>query len=107
MERQRMARKPLESSGDGGGGNAKRKEAFAIFAPTAEQVRLVGDFTSWEENPIPLKRLKDGTWKGTVTLEPGVHEYRFLVDGEWKSDPECNETRPNPFGAENSVRQVK
>ena len=29
MERQRMARRPLESSGDGGGGNAKRKEAFA------------------------------------------------------------------------------
>ena len=30
-----------------------------------------------------------------------------MVEGEWVNDPECAEMRPNPFGGENSVRQVK
>jgi 1,4-alpha-glucan branching enzyme len=102
-----MARKATGDSDGNGSGNGKRKEAFTLFAPSAGDVQLVGDFTSWQEKPIRLKKARDGTWKATVTLEPGVHEYRFLVDGEWKSDPECTESRPNPFGAENSVREVR
>ena len=90
-----------------GNGNGKRKEAFAIFAPSAEDVQLVGDFTAWQEKPIKLKRSKDGTWKATVPLDPGVHEYRYLVDGKWQNDPDCTETRKNAYGAENCVREVK
>src|SRR5688572_1312198 len=101
-----MARKPLDSDGSGNG-NSKRKESFAIFAPSADDVQLVGDFTRWEQEPIRLKKSKDGTWKATVPLDPGVHEYRFLVDGEWRNDPDCSSTRVNPFGAENCVREVK
>ena len=98
-----MARKMADAAD----GNGKRKEAFTIFAPSAEDVQLVGDFTQWEEKPIRLKKSRDGTWKATVPLEPGVHEYRFLVDGQWKNDPECPKTRPNPFGAVNCIREVK
>src|SRR6185436_4502388 len=101
-----MARKASGSSDGNGNGNDKTKEAFVIFAPSAEEVQLVGDFTSWEENPIRLKRSKDGNWKATVPLDPGVHEYRFLVDGKWVNDPDCVDTRPNDFGAENCIRKV-
>jgi 1,4-alpha-glucan branching enzyme len=104
-----MAKKTTDSSnGNGNGsGNGKRKEAFTIFAPSAGEVQLVGDFTKWEETPIKLKRSKDGTWKATVPLDPGVHEYRFLVDGKWINDPECPNTRPNAFGEQNCLREVK
>jgi 1,4-alpha-glucan branching enzyme len=86
--------------------NAKKKENFTFFAPTAENVELVGDFTGWEDNPITLKRSKDGTWKATVPLEPGTHEYRFKVDGQWKDDETCMIRRPNAFGEQNCVREV-
>jgi 1,4-alpha-glucan branching enzyme len=85
----------------------KKKESFTYFAPTAENVWLVGDFTDWERNPITLKKQRDGTWKATVPLDPGTHEYRYLVDGQWQDDPQCRMHRPNPFGADNCVREVR
>jgi hypothetical protein len=39
-------------------------------------------------------------------LEPGTHHYRFLVDGEWRDDPECALRTQNPYGGENMTRQV-
>lgn len=83
-----------------------KKETFQIVEPGATNVLLVGDFTDWDNNPIPLKRQKDGVWKATVPLQPGPHEYRFLVDGQWRDDGDCNSRRPNPFGGENCVRDV-
>ena len=86
---------------------AKKKESFTYFAPTAENVMLVGDFTEWQQHPIILKKSKDGTWTTTVPLEPGAHEYRFLVDGQWRDDSQCTMRRPNAFGEQNCVREVK
>ena len=85
----------------------KKKESFTYFAPSAENVILVGDFTAWEQNPVSLKKQKDGTWKTSVSLGPGDHEYRFVVDGQWQDDTQCNERKPNGFGQQNCVRQVK
>jgi 1,4-alpha-glucan branching enzyme len=83
-----------------------KNETFQLVEPNAETVLLVGDFTEWVANPIPLTRQKNGIWKATVPLQPGEHEYRFVVDGEWRNDARSPATKPNPFGGENSVRQV-
>ena len=83
-----------------------KKETFQLVEPNAEEVLLVGDFTDWEENPILLKRERDGVWKATVPLQPGEHEYRFRVDGEWRNDVKCAGRKPNPYGGENCVRKV-
>jgi 1,4-alpha-glucan branching enzyme len=90
-----------------GSSDSKKKESFTYFAPTAENVLLVGDFTRWEEKPIALKKTNGGKWTATVPLEPGVHEYRFKVDGEWRNDETCSWRKPNAFGQENCVREVK
>jgi 1,4-alpha-glucan branching enzyme len=84
----------------------KRKESFEIVEPNADAVLLVGDFTEWEHHPIALKRQKDGCWKATVPLDPGPHQYRFLVDGQWRDDATCGQRATNPFGSQNCVRQV-
>jgi 1,4-alpha-glucan branching enzyme len=84
----------------------KKKESFEIAEPNASTVLLVGDFTDWEQNPIPLKRGKDGIWKASVPLEPGQHQYRFLVDGKWRDDAQCTWHAANTFGSENCVREV-
>jgi 1,4-alpha-glucan branching enzyme len=84
-----------------------KRQTFAFTAPTAISVQLVGDFTHWQERPINLRRGVDGVWRTTVELEPGSHRYRFLVDGQWRDDAECAVRVPNPFGSEDSVRQVE
>jgi len=86
--------------------SAKSKQVFSYRAPTALSVLLAGDFTHWQSEAIPMKRQKDGIWKVTVPLEPGVHHYRFIVDGQWRDDPECELRVPNPYGETNSVRKV-
>lgn len=83
-----------------------RKETFQIVEPDAQEVVLVGDFTDWQENPVLLKRQKDGIWKISIELEPGEHEYRFVVDGEWRNDLKCTHRKSNPFGGENCIRTV-
>jgi len=85
----------------------KKKESFTYFAPAAANVLLAGDFTDWEKNPVTLKKQKDGSWKATIPLDPGVHEYRFLVDGQWRDDEACPARKPNAFGAVNCVREVR
>ena len=91
------------------GSKAKResKETFSFNDPNAQDVLLAGDFTDWEGNAIPMKKQKNGTWKATVSLETGTYEYRFLVDGAWQDDGECPDRRPNGFGAENCIREVR
>lgn len=94
-----MAKKTKTKSG----GSA---QVFSFSAPDALAVQLVGDFTQWQERPVSLRKDADGVWRTTVNLPPGGHHYRFLVDGEWRDDPDCALRTPNPFGGENMTRQV-
>jgi 1,4-alpha-glucan branching enzyme len=84
----------------------KKKETFEVNEPNATTVELLGDFTDWESNPISLKRQKGGVWRAAVPLDPGPHQYRLRVDGEWRDDAGCSARCPNPFGGENCVRDV-
>lgn len=84
-----------------------KPQTFSITAPDAVSVTLVGSFTHWEERPIPLKQQQPGgVWQAAVQLPPGTYHYRFIVDGEWCDDPACTVRVPNPYGTQDSVRQV-
>jgi 1,4-alpha-glucan branching enzyme len=96
-----MAKKTKTKSGANG-----LAQIFSFRAPDASSVQLVGDFTQWQERPISLQKGADGVWRTTVQLPPGMHHYRFLVDGEWRDDPECTLRTPNPFGSEDMTRLV-
>jgi 1,4-alpha-glucan branching enzyme len=100
MAKMSNARNAKSEKGNG------RTQAFSFTAPTATSVQLVGDFTHWQQKPINLQKRADGIWHVAVELEPGPHHYRFLVDGQWRDDPECTVQVPNPFGDRDSVRQV-
>ena len=67
---------------------------------------LAGDFNCWDAYSHSLKKDSKGTWKISVDLMPGIYEYRFLVDGVWRNDPNCTTSAPNPFGDENCVIRV-
>ncbi len=81
----------------------KQKVTFSFNAPAAQSVLLAGDFTGWQEAPLALKKQKGGIWKKTIVLPPGRYEYRLLVDGEWRDDPQCPTRQPNQFGGQNCV----
>jgi 1,4-alpha-glucan branching enzyme len=82
------------------------KVALELVEPAAKQVFVAGSFNDWKPETTPLVRLGDGRWKGDLRLGPGRHEYLFVVDGQWRPDPNARETVQNPFGGQNSVIQV-
>ena len=88
------------------GADSPSKQTFRFTSSRATTVLLAGDFTQWQAHPIAMKKGKDGVWIATVELQPGKHNYRFIVDGEWADDPDCTVRVPNPYGSENMVRQV-
>ena len=81
----------------------KQKVTFTFKAPQAQAVQLAGDFTGWQQAPLPMKKDKSGTWKKVISLPEGRYEYRMLVDGQWQDDPSCPVRQPNQFGGENCV----
>jgi 1,4-alpha-glucan branching enzyme len=85
---------------------SKLEQTFSFNAPAAMSVLLVGDFTHWQKKPVSLKKDSHGVWRAVVPLPPGTYHYRFLVDGEWRDDPECTLRVENAFGSKNAVRQV-
>ncbi len=83
-----------------------RLQTFSITAPGASSVMLAGDFTQWQDKPISMVKRPGGLWTASVNLPPGTHHYRFLVDGQWRDDPENTLRAANPYGGENSIRAV-
>jgi 1,4-alpha-glucan branching enzyme len=83
-----------------------KPQTFSIKSPSAKTVVLVGDFTNWQESPIQMTKTDGGVWSASVELTSGTHYYRFIVDGQWCEDPACALHAPNPYGTQNSVRQV-
>lgn len=77
---------------------------FVLDAPTGWDVALAGSFNNWE--PRAMVKEQDGLWRITVHLAPGVYQYRFLVDTEWREDPVNERRTVNEYGSHNSVIEV-
>jgi len=54
---------------------------FAVWAPNAARVGVMGDFSGWRERPLPLApRGASGIWEGFVPgLEPGAR-YKYAIE---------------------------
>jgi 1,4-alpha-glucan branching enzyme len=74
-------------------------QTFTFVAPAARDVRLAGDFSRWERDAIPMWKEATGVWRIVIGLSPGAHEYRFLVDGEWRDDPMGPVSTPGAAGS--------
>jgi 1,4-alpha-glucan branching enzyme len=85
----------------------KKRITFTFEAPEARRVHIAGSFNDWNIHSDPLSQSKagrlKGTWKRFFYLEPGVYEYRFIVDGVWSDDPDTAELWTNEFGSFNCV----
>ncbi len=87
---------------------AKNNEVTFAFTekPNARKVYIAGDFNDWDDSKRRMVKVKDGSFRARMKLEPGEYEYKYIVDGEWCADPDAPTQRSNPFGTVNSVVQV-
>jgi len=79
---------------------------FALNAPDATRVSIVGSFNNWDAEARPLRCDKKGTWRTWMNLPPGDYEYLFVVDDVWCEDPGCAARVPNPYGSHNSAFSI-
>jgi hypothetical protein len=75
---------------------------FRLESGDARQVSLAGTFTGWQPT-LELNETEPGVWTALVPLEPGVHDYVFVVDGtRWMPDPNAPQQVDDSFGGTNS-----
>jgi hypothetical protein len=78
---------------------------FTVKVPKARTVAVSGTFSDWR--PVALKRNGD-VWTGSLTVEPGTHQYGFLVDGtDWYVPPEATDVIDDGFGRKNVTLVVR
>jgi hypothetical protein len=90
---------------------AAREVVVRFRDPMANDVRIAGDFNGW----VPDKGVRsliesDGpvrVWTKILKLAPGTYRYRYVVDGEWREDPNGPETTPGASGNRESVLVVR
>lgn len=60
------------------------------YQSTADEVYLAGGFNDWNSKDPEYEMGKnlDGLYEITITLSKGNYEYKFVVDGSWKADPD-------------------
>jgi len=80
---------------------------FAVWAPNAESVSVIGDFNNWEPNTHKLKQIHAGSgiWEGIITnLEKG-EKYKYHIQSRYqkygvdKRDPYAFYGEKPPFTA--------
>ena len=81
------------------------KVTFSVPAKEADSVAVVGTFNEWNTEATELKKLKNGTFKGTVDLaSEASYEFRYVVDGNYINDEQADAFAWNDFAAaENGV----
>lgn len=84
------------------------KVTFTVEAEAAKKVSIVGSFNEWNEKATPLKKLKNGTFKGIVDLDAeNSYEFKYIVDGDYVNDTAADSYVWSEYAsAENSVVSV-
>ncbi len=84
------------------------KVTFTVPAAEAKKVEVVGDFNNWKPKGATLKKLKNGTFKGTFDLpKENSFEYKYIIDGAYVNEAEADRYQWNDYaGSENAVLEV-
>ncbi len=76
----------------------------------ASDVRIAGDFNGWVPDKDVTSRVHseagERVWTKVLTLAPGTYQYRYVVDGEWREDPENPRGIPGRVGGRISLLVV-
>lgn len=70
--------------------------------PNARVVAVAGDFNKWNQSQLLFSK-EDGDWVCRVQLPAGKYQYKFIVDGDWLTDPNNPTTVHDERGITNSL----
>jgi 1,4-alpha-glucan branching enzyme len=70
--------------------------------PDASKVIVTGSFTNWLETKHRMINI-NGVWTTTIPLTGGKHLYKFIIDGQWHTDPANPLLEDDGYGNLNSV----
>ncbi|MEW9556078.1 1,4-alpha-glucan branching protein GlgB [Nonomuraea sp. NPDC050783] len=79
--------------------------AFAVWAPNARGIRVIGDFNHWNGTAYPMRSLgRSGVWELFVPGLKAGERYKYQIlgaDGTWreKADPMARRTEVPPMTA--------
>ena len=80
---------------------------FSLEAPEDATVKIAGDFNNWVPEALYRNRLHGKTlWHKAISLKPGAYAYKYVVNGNWISDPTNSNTVDDHQGGKNSLIQV-
>lgn len=70
------------------------KVTFYYWNPSAKEVKLAGDMTSWKEEAVTMEKdTETGLFSTTIQIEvAGNYGYKFIVDGNWVLDEKNKQT---------------
>ncbi len=67
------------------------KVTFTVPAKDANSVSVAGEFNEWNTEATVLKKLKNGSFKGTIDLpKDKQYEFKYVVDGQWTNETEAD-----------------
>ena len=69
-------------------------------------VILTGSFNAWNQSQLVFGREGD-EWVCRIDLDPGVYQYKFILDGDWLLDPSNPDTAEDEAGNVNNVLEVR
>jgi hypothetical protein len=72
----------------------------------AKAVSISGNFNAWNTSGIPMIKTAEG-WEISLKLKSGKFLYKFIVDGNWISDPNNPNKELDGFNGKNSVLFVE
>ena len=68
---------------------------------------ICGSFTQWQKMPMQWRQAgASGEWFKGVDLTPGTHQYKFIIDGQWRHDHTAPTVLDN-LGNVNNCTQVQ
>ena len=73
---------------------------FAVWAPNAQYVSVIGDFNDWDAKRDQLQPVDStGIWEGIVENAATGQRYKYHLDGREKADPMAFESELPPKSA--------
>lgn len=72
----------------------------------ASVVALAGSFNNWNQSQLLFGR-EGGEWVCRIDLDPGIYQYKFVVDGNWTLDPSNSQTVEDEAGNVNNLIEIK